>query len=300
MHLIYCADPLDSKKIDIVYQEESLAAERAGFSVARIDLEALIEEGNVTKAVRWVKELDQLETAIYRGWMLKKGQYQQLYEALLQRGLRLINGPNQYGVCHYFPYTYPIIQERTPRSRWIPVDPTFHMEQVHQLLAPFGNVPVIVKDFVKSRKHEWEEACYIPDASNRVQVEKVVQRFLELQGNELNEGIVFREFIELEELTEHPQSGMPLTVEYRLFYLDGECISQSPYWEHGEYHVENVPIEQFQDIAKLVPSRFFTMDIAQCKDGSWMIMELGDGQVAGLPERLEVDVFYKNIAKATI
>lgn len=297
MHLIYCADPLDSKKIDAVYQQEALAAKRAGFSVARIDLEALIEEGSGAKAVRWIKELDQIETAIYRGWMLKKGQYHQLYEALLQRGLRLINGPNQYGVCHYFPYTYPIIQDRTPRSRWLPVDQTFNMMQVHQLLAPFGTSPVIVKDYVKSRKHEWEEACYIPDVSDRDHVEKVVNRFLKLQGNDLNEGLVFREFIELEALAEHPQSGMPLTVEYRLFYLDGVCISQSPYWEYGEYVVEKIPTEQFHEVAKQVPSRFFTMDIARCVDGTWMIIELGDGQVAGLPEMLDVDEFYAKVGE---
>jgi hypothetical protein len=34
------------------------------------------------------------------------------------------------------------------------------------------------------------------------------------------------------------------------------------------------------------------MDVAQRVDGSWMIVELGDAQVAGLPERMDVAAFY--------
>ena len=32
------------------------------------------------------------------------------------------------------------------------------------------------------------------------------------------------------------------------------------------------------------------------KDSSWMVVELGDGQVAGLPERAEMGAFYEALA----
>ncbi len=35
------------------------------------------------------------------------------------------------------------------------------------------------------------------------------------------------------------------------------------------------------------------MDVAQRKDSDWMIVELGDGQVAGLPENADVEGFYR-------
>jgi hypothetical protein len=35
------------------------------------------------------------------------------------------------------------------------------------------------------------------------------------------------------------------------------------------------------------------MDVAKCLDGTWMIIEPGDGQVAGLPDQLDVDAFYQ-------
>lgn len=52
------------------------------------------------------------------------------------------------------------------------------------------------------------------------------------------------------------------------------------------------PPDLFSDVAKAVRSRFFTMDVAQRRDGTWIIIELGDGQVAGLPETTPAPSFY--------
>ena len=35
------------------------------------------------------------------------------------------------------------------------------------------------------------------------------------------------------------------------------------------------------------------MDVAQRRDGEWLIVELGDAQVAGLPERADVRAFHQ-------
>ena len=40
-------------------------------------------------------------------------------------------------------------------------------------------------------------------------------------------------------------------------------------------------------------SNFLTMDVAQKKDGNWIIMELGDGQVSGLPDNADKVFFIK-------
>jgi hypothetical protein len=126
-------------------------------------------------------------------------------------------------------------------------------------------------------------------------VERVVRRFLELQGPDLSGGLVFREYEPFEPLTTHSRSGMPLTLEYRLFCLDGEPILSAEYWEEGEYAGSTPPVETFQPIADLVQSRFFTIDVARRRDGVWRIVELGDGQVAGLPERTDPAAFYRAI-----
>jgi hypothetical protein len=171
------------------------------------------------------------------------------------------------------------------------------MDRITEALAPFGDGPVIVKDFVKSRKHEWAEACYVPSAADREAVSRVVARFLELQGEEFAEGLVFREFVEFEPVGTHPRSGMPLTEEYRVFWLDGSPIFWSPYWAEGQYRVSEPPIERFTGVAAGVRGRFFTMDLARRRDGGWMIVELGDGQVSGLPRESDAGRFYEALCE---
>ena len=292
MRLIYCSEPFSPTRVDAAYEREAAAASGAGLEYGLVDFEALVEDHKPAAAVRKVKAASVPESAVYRGWMLTPETYSQLYEALYEKGLRLINTPAAYKHCHYFPESYPIIKEHTPASVAAVVDESFGLDEIMRLLAPFGDGPVILKDYVKSRKHEWGEACYIPSASDRGAVERVVRRFLELQGDELNEGLVFREFVAFRPLASHSKSGMPLTKEFRLFFLDGELLYSMEYWEEGDYGGVTPPTSLFGYVAREVRSRFFTMDIAQRLDGEWMIVELGDAQVAGLPENADVDKFY--------
>jgi hypothetical protein len=237
-------------------------------------------------------------TGVYRGWMMTAEQYGLFYEALAARGVRLVNDPAAYRHCHHLPESYPVIEGHTPPSVWLSVSGEIDMDDVMSLLRPFGDTPLVLKDYVKSQKHAWAEACFIPSASDRRAVERVVRRFLELQGPDLVGGLVFREFVEFEPAGQHPRSGMPLTLEYRLFFLDGRPLLCSEYWEEGDYPGEPPPVERFADLAARVRSRFFTMDVARRKGGDWMVVELGDGQVAGMPERADMETFYRNLAAA--
>jgi hypothetical protein len=218
------------------------------------------------------------------------------HEALAARGVRLVNDPAAYRHCHHLPESYPVIEGHTPRSVWLPVAGQIDMGEVMVLLRPFGDAALVLKDYVKSQKHAWDEACFISSASDRAAVERVVRRFLELQGPDLAGGLVFREFVEFEPVGRHPRSGMPLTLEYRLFLLDGRSLLCTEYWEEGDYGGEPPPVERFATLAAKVGSRFFTMDVARRKGGDWLVVELGDGQVAGLPERADVEAFYRNLA----
>jgi hypothetical protein len=91
---------------------------------------------------------------------------------------------------------------------------------------------------------------------------------------------------------------MPLTLEYRLFFLDGRLLLCSPYWEEGNYRAEGPPTERCAAVAAAVRSRFFTMDVAKRRDGDWLVVELGDGQVAGLPANADIEEFYRGLVTA--
>ena len=241
----------------------------------------------------------ELTQAIYRGWMLKPFEYQDFYNALLQKNIQLVNTPIEYQFCHYLPDSYSVIEAFTPQTTFIAdnTDGTdiTQLAEFHAQLDVFGKSPIIVKDYIKSQKHYWSEACFIPNASDRKQVEKVVKRFLELQGEDLNEGLVFREFVELEKLTTHSKSGMPLTKEFRLFVKDGEVIACFNYWDEGDYEDVLPDLTPFKEVIPQIQSRFFTMDIAKKVDGGWIIVELGDGQVAGLPDNGGKIDFYRRL-----
>ena len=116
-----------------------------------------------------------------------------------------------------------------------------------------------------------------------------------MQGDDLNEGLVFREFVEFQPLAAHSKSKMPLTKEFRLFFLDGELLESFEYWDEGDYSGSRPPENIFADVARQVQSRFFTMDIAQTVGGDWQIVELGDGQVAGLPDNADIPRFYQQL-----
>lgn len=299
MRLIYCSDYWNPHSPDAAYEAEAEAAQKAGLAYSLINFEALVEQQDARRAAYRVQATSNEEAALYRGWMLRPQIYERLYQTLAEKGLRLINTPTAYQHCHYLPESYAVIAGHTPLSTWLWAGADVSIDEVMKTLRQFGDKAVIVKDFVKSRKHEWHEACYIPSASDQDAVERVVRRFLRLQGEDLNEGLVFREFVEFEPLTTHSKSGMPLTREYRLFVLDGRIILAIPYWEEGDYLDkvgDALPLDNFQKVAQKVLSRFFTMDIARRVDGTWNIVELGDGQVAGLPARADIAAFYQALA----
>jgi hypothetical protein len=296
MLLIMCRDPLEPSRPDRAFEVEAVAIERLGLPYALIDHDTLVRDADPVRAVRRVPDQPRPVLAVYRGWMLTPPQYRLLYEALNAKGVRLINDPEQYRHGHFLPENYPVVEGFTPRSVWLTGD--LGIARIMEALAPFGDAPVIVKDFVKSRKHEWAEACFIPSASDRATVGRVVGRFLELQGDDLNEGLVFREFVEFQPIGTHPKSGMPLTEEYRSFWLDGTTVFCSPYWEEGEYRGTEPPVSQFAGVAAAVRSRFFSMDVARRRGGDWNIVELGDGQVSGLPRQSDADRFYRMLVAA--
>jgi hypothetical protein len=118
------------------------------------------------------------------------------------------------------------------------------------------------------------------------------------QGEDLAGGLVFREYVAFAPLATHARSGMPLTREYRSFWLNGSPILTAPYWEEGDYAGVEPPIAAFRPAAAEIGSHFFTMDVAQLAGGSaWQIVELGDGQVAGIPQRADVAHLYAALAR---
>jgi hypothetical protein len=299
MLIIFCSNPLSPNQADSFYQAEHEAAVAVGFATALLDIEALVNENNAARATRKIPATPKITDALYRGWMLTPDNYAKLYGNLERKNVRLLTDVQAYRHCHYLPEWYDLLREHTPATVWLKLENgEFPVQKIQELLRPFGNKRLIVKDYVKSRKHDWETACFIPNAVDWELAEQISRRFIQLQGEHLNEGIIYREFVEFERIGNHSKSGMPLTREYRLFFYKGALLYWTAYWDEGEYGETALPLEFFDELAQRVQSHFFTMDVARLATGEWLVVELGDGQVSGLPDNANVRKFYEELKSA--
>ena len=289
MKFLFCENVLKPNTVDDAFIEEYENVLNIGFNVL------LLNSDN--KLLGKIQTNDKIEEIIYRGWMLTPAEYSKLYYDLLSNNYKLINNPTEYQNCHYLPDSLKFIENYTPKTIFQKIDNNNSINNLLNYAKIFNGKAVIVKDYVKSEKHYWDTACYVENSSNLEKLKETIENLIELRENYLNEGIVIREYIELNKLKNHSKSNMPISEEYRMFFYKNELLCIFNYWEEGDYNIEKPKTEEFENIAKNIESNFFTMDIAKDKKGKYIIIELGDGQVAGIPDNVEKNIMYMNIKK---
>jgi ATP-grasp domain, R2K clade family 3 len=271
--VLYCCDPLNPRRVDEHFTLEAREVRAHGGVVGLIDHEALLQ-GDAQRAVARVPAL---RSAWYRGWMIPGDRYAALAQALSQRGTELLVAPEQYRAAHELPGWYPMLVDVTPASVWRPTKPReiLTAEELAALAEPLLPGPGIVKDYVKSRKHEWEQACFIPDLADVAGLTRVVQRFVELQEEFLAGGIVLRSF----EMFSNQDS---VAAEVRVWWLDGEPRLLTPHPDSPFEHTLTPDLDHIGPAVQRLACRFVTTDVALRSDGVWRVVEVGDGQVSDL------------------
>lgn len=292
-YILFCENPIQSNLVDEDFNDQFVSASENGFKTLLFNYDDLISADRWSIATNRIKQNEEIASVIYRGWMLTPAQYKILYNQLLSKNYKLINTVEEYQNCHYLPDSLKFIKSRTPQTIFENYEDESSIETLIEKSKIFGDKAVILKDYVKSEKHHWETACYVKHASDINKLKQSIRKLIELRDKYLNEGIVIREFVELNDLTIHSKSRMPLTEEYRLFFFNKKLVGIYNYWEEGEYSFPKPDIIEFEEIAKGVESNFFSMDIARQKTGALIIIELGDGQVSGLPDSADRNEFYK-------
>lgn len=283
---LFCNHPLFPRKVDEDYEEEYRTAGR-NHPCALFSYEDL-ESGKLSLYGQTISGL-----TIYRGWMMEPALYRNFYSLLEERGIILVNTPEEYGRYHLLPGWYDDFKDETPETVWTLGN---DMEDIFQITENLEG-SYIIKDYVKSRKHEWYDACFIQDIRNKNAAGKIIRNFIQRQGSSLVGGVVLRKFEKLKQIGFHEQSGMPLSEEYRVFIYAGKILAMDNYWT--EKSVVSISDEEYRWIASVaarIKSNFVTVDIARKEDGSLMVMELGDGQVSGL-QQLGADVFYRGFGE---
>lgn len=299
MKIILPADTLNRKKIDDVWQDEYNAASKY-LDVHLFVIEDLVN-GDYEKILPTLKDSN-LETIYYHGWMMTPKLYKILYDKLFARGYLLFNKPEAYEKCHHFNGWYPLVEDVSPLSKIVQADDLRGMTIETIKFMKETNSSLIIKDYVSSLKHYWHDACFIPQDAHPIQVAKVIGNFLKLKNdfNNFNEKLVLRKFVNLKSIGKHHKSGMPISQEYRSFVYKGKVITTDPYWENPGDVNTILPNELIKKIADRIytatESNLFTVDTALLEDGSWICVEVGDGQVSSLTDLADKDNFYKQLA----
>lgn len=260
---LFCADPLRSRRVEGHFADQADAVRQVGGEVALVDHDALLA-GDVDRAIRRVPH--DLGPVWYRGWMIPATGYAGLTQALTARGVQVLTTPEAYQQAHELPGWYDAFAEVTPASVWsvgVPRD-------VRALVAPLGTGAGVVKDYVKSRKHEWREACFVPDLLDVDAAGQVIATFIERQAEFLAGGVVVRAYEQFD------TQG-----EARVWWLDGEPFLVTSHPDTPD----QLPEPDLTAVGPLVAAlgcRFVTTDLARRVDGQWRVVEVGDGQVSDL------------------
>ncbi len=283
--IIFCSDPLNPRRVDPHFTEEVRAARELGLRTSLLDHDALLA-GDAAGAVAGVPR--GAGAAWYRGWMVPSGRYAQLAGALTARGVTLLTSPDGYRRAHELPGWYGTFAPVTPPSVWLAAEPgrAPGARELAARTAELGGGPAVVKDFVKSRKHEWHEACYVPDLADTDRLAAVVARFVELQDTFLAGGVVVRAF---ERFTD--------VGEARVWWVDGRPVLVTAHPDRPGLR----PTPALAAVSPLVAAlgcRFVSTDLALREDGEWRVVEVGDGQVSDLPRGMDPQPLLRALAGA--
>ena len=260
--VIFPADVFNSRSIDEEFRSEADVVWSLGGEVILIDHTELVAGSLVTKT-HFSGE------AYYRGWMMEEESYSLMDTKMSDRGIHLLTSTEEYAKGYYFHGWYENFKHLTPRSYWFAPTQTEYLEEVEKHC---GVGPYFVKDSVKSRKHEWDTACYAPTLEV---LPEIVGNLLGLQTGQKPPFIVVREFEKFRK-----DQG-----EVRVWWVQGRPVVSTPHPDTPS-SLPAVETEFMAEVTKAVKELecpFVTTDLAQLVDGRWRVIEVSDGQVSGLP-----------------
>jgi hypothetical protein len=207
--------------------------------------------------------------------------YSELYHELKNKNSYLINDIHQHEFIANMEYIQQI-KDFTPKT-W----------------TEWGFLPegeYVVKGKTNSRKFQWKQQMYAP---NKKEVVNVVKRLMD-DSLIRDQGIVVREYIPLRQF-DIGINDLPITNEWRAFVCYGKIVDYGYYWANFE---ECKPYDQLPDKAinllhEVIDilkkfANFFVLDIAETRNGDWIVIEMNDGQMSGL-SMINANRFYERL-----
>jgi hypothetical protein len=290
MNLLFPQNPMMRKLPEPMFEPEFDAAKSQGFWRQLFDEEALCA-GEIDLAFKRLPPGNGGEL-LYRGWILTEELYRRFEAGLAARGYTLVSSAAHYAEVTYFPNYYPIIRDFSPSAEWTETPDAF---RAWTLSRKMGDGPFVLKDHVKSAKHPWHDACFVPNGSGRENFERIAANLRREQGDAFFRGFVVKQYVPLRHRGDSPRE-YPMCEEYRLFFWKRQLLIASHYHRLSENPADWSP---FVNLAQRFDSPFFTMDVAQNEAGNWIVVDMGAGECSSLPPSLVPTRFYGKLAEVT-
>lgn len=289
MKLLFPRNVMMKKLPEPMFEHEFDAARSLGFDCLLFAEELISLEG-VAQAIKGLPEGDG-GPLLYRGWIMAEELYRQFYQALRDRGYSLVSTPDQYAEVSYFPNYYPKVKELSPAAVFTDTPDAYAAWCESRRL---GDGPFVIKDHIKSAKHLWHEACFVPKGAGREQFEKVAETLKSEQGRSFHRGFVVKQYVPLRDCGPTPRE-YPMCEEYRLFFWGQKLLIDS--------HYHDLPAvasdwTEFESLAERFDAPFFTMDVARTEEGAWLVVDMGAGECSSLPPSLSAERFYRRLLEA--
>ena len=273
--ILFPSDYFDINKIDESFKNEYEAVLSNGnFETVLFSYDEWIAE----RKMKLNHKVDTMKNAIYRGWMMKPKVYENFYRELQKKNIQLMTLPNEYAKFHSFPNIYPELEENTAKMLVYNDVRKVDLKEIKNTFSQF-----MIKDYVKSVKGTDFPKCIGSDMEED-EFNGLVKKFLEYRGELYTGGICIKEYLDLK-----LYGGK--TNEYRVFYMNNQTATVSR--NSGQPCYTPEPPKEFIEKYRNLPSPFYTVDYAELSDGTWKIIEAGDGQVSGLSDNQNIRNFYR-------
>lgn len=272
--LTQAPDPLPDDGDDIV--ASTRAALAAGFTALQLPPEP-DHSGDLLTPIRQLAPRSLREPAVWIGTIPEAATYRAVYAALHERGIDLVNDPEQHLQVLEFDRAYPRLADLTPRS--VVVTDLGQVDAAAELVG----LPAFVKGAVLSRKHlGWRHcvAASVPELRERVAA--VLRSPFHARGRAIVRTLA--------PLRHHrvAATDVPIAREYRVFLHRGEPLGHGYYWPYFHEFVALAPAEEAAVLALArraaarLDAPLLSLDIAQLETGEWTVIEPGDPQFSGL------------------
>ena len=275
--IIFPSAVSDKDHVDEEFAQEYVAARETGlFQTILFSVDDWYQYGELILSETPRSEI----SAVCRGWMMKPEQYRDFYIRLLERNIGLITDPDMYTLMNIFPNVYPHLAKDTARILTFPLYEKIDIEMVKAIFERFS-----VRDYMKTTMDK-DFRFYFGPAVTQEEFDSWMETFYGYSGSLLTEGVCIKEYLNLK------RRNGSVNV-FRVFYIRNQIASVSRH--SGQASSTPEPpiflIEKYKDL----DSVFYTLDFGELEDGTWKIIEAGDGSVSGLSEGQDHTAFFRKM-----